>query len=112
MSAAFLLFPETIEIDPNSRRRRSVEAVEDSTLTPGLLTSGLCSPASSRLCKLLERVLLSIVSRVMRLLLDADVTGRRWYRTLLSPSFNLVAVECGVCDGDTQLHASSDHQFS
>ena len=62
VSAAFLLFPETIEIDPNSRRRRSVEAVEDNTLTPGLLTSGLCSPASSRLCALLERVLLSIVS--------------------------------------------------
>ena len=66
MSAAFLLFPETIEIDPNSRRRRSVEAVEDSTLTPGLLTSGLCSPASSRLCALLERVLLSIVSNYTR----------------------------------------------
>jgi len=52
VSAAFLLFPETIEIDVDSRKKRSVE---DSFLTPGM-----CGGSSSKICRVLEKILLSI----------------------------------------------------
>ena len=57
VSAAFLLFPETIEIDVDSRKKRSVE---DSFLTPGL-----CGGSSSKICRVLEKILLSIVRAIM-----------------------------------------------
>lgn len=62
VSAAFLLFPETIEIDPNSRRKRSIEpeqAEENSLLS---FPSGFCDKSTSKICKLLQKVLFSIVS--------------------------------------------------
>ena len=53
VSAAFLLFPETIEIDVDSRKKRSLE---DNFLTPGM-----CGGSSSKICRVLEKILLSIV---------------------------------------------------
>jgi len=52
VSAAFLLFPETIEIDVDSRKKRSLE---DNFLTPGM-----CGGSSSKICRVLEKILLSI----------------------------------------------------
>ena len=57
VSAAFLLFPETIEIDVDSRKKRSVE---DSFLTPGI-----CGGSSSKICRVLEKILLSIVRAIL-----------------------------------------------
>ena len=57
VSAAFLLFPETIEIDVDSRKKRSVE---DSFLTPGM-----CGGSSSKICRVLEKILLSIVRAIL-----------------------------------------------
>ena len=56
VSAAFLLFPQTIEIDPNSRRKRSIE--ENMISFP----AGFCDNSSSQMCVLFEKVLKSIVS--------------------------------------------------
>ena len=63
VSAAFLLFPETIEIDPNSRRKRSIEPeqVEENSLLS--FPSGFCDRSTSKICKLLQKVLFSIVSQ-------------------------------------------------
>jgi len=54
VSAAFLLFPQTIEIDPNSRRKRSIE--ENMISFP----AGFCDNSSSQMCILFEKVLKSI----------------------------------------------------
>ena len=56
VSAAFLLFPQTIEIDPNSRKKRSVE---DNMIS---FPAGFCDKSSSQMCNLFEKVLKSIVS--------------------------------------------------
>ena len=55
MSAGFLLFPETIEIEVDSRRKRSTE---DNMLG---LAPGMCGGSSAKICRTLEKILLSIV---------------------------------------------------
>ena len=57
VSAAFLLFPETIEIDVDSRKKRSVE--------DSFLTQGMCGGSSSKICRVLEKILLSIVRPIL-----------------------------------------------
>ena len=47
VSAAFLLFPETIEIDVDSRKKRSLE--------DNFLTAGMCGGSSSKICRVLEK---------------------------------------------------------
>jgi len=60
VSAAFLLFPETIEIDHNSRKKRSIE--EEDPVQNSLLSfpSGFCDRSTSKICRLLQQVLHSI----------------------------------------------------
>jgi len=59
VSAAFLLFPETIEIDVNSRKRRFVDDDQD-RMNFLSFPSGFCGKSSSKLCYLLEKILASI----------------------------------------------------
>ena len=54
VAAAFLLFPQTVEIDTNSRKKRSYE---ESLTSP----YGVCDNSSSTVCRILESIVLSMV---------------------------------------------------
>jgi len=53
VAAAFLLFPQTVEIDTNSRKKRSFE---ESLTSP----YGVCDNSSSTVCRILESIVLSM----------------------------------------------------
>jgi len=52
VAAAFLLFPQTVEIDTNSRKKRSFESLSS--------PYGVCDGSSSKVCRILESIVLSM----------------------------------------------------
>ena len=72
VAAAFLLFPQTIDVDVNTSntRERSVRSVQDNSLDMATgfkdnslnMATGFCAHSSSTVCKLLNAVLISEVS--------------------------------------------------
>jgi len=52
VAAAFLLFPQTVEIDTNARKKRSFESISS--------PYGVCENSSSTVCRILESIVLSM----------------------------------------------------
>jgi len=52
VAAAFLLFPQTVEIDTQSRKKRSLESISS--------PYGVCDNSSSTVCRILESIVLSM----------------------------------------------------